>query len=214
MVYYQKRRLKRSEKMFNHPKIKEEIVSVFPFGSKVYGTITEQSDDDYVVVVKGDKELDYGIHTESVNIHVYSEASFQKLLEAHDIVALECIFSKENEYEFTLDLEKLRRSVSSVASNSFVKCKKKLVPGPDYNPYIGKKSLFHSMRILNFGIQIATFGRIIDFSSCNDLYDEIMRIESNDWEVYKERFTKRANALKSEFKLVAPLKKDETPRKW
>lgn len=200
--------------MFQHSDIKEEIIEVFPFGSTVYGTVTEQSDEDYIVVVKGDENLHYGVHNEQVNIHVYSDASFRELLEKHDITALECIFSKENKYEFQLDLAKLRRSVSAVASNSFVKCKKKLMAGPDYNPYIGKKSLFHSLRILNFGIQIATFGRIIDYGSCNDLFHEIMSIESDDWAIYKERFTKRANALKSEFKLVAPLDKDETPRKW
>lgn len=200
--------------MFSHPEIHEEILYVFPFGSKVYGTITEQSDDDYIVVVKEQKERHYGIHNDEVNIHVYSDASFQKLLEQHDITALECIFSQETTYDFQLDLHKLRRSISAVASNSFVKCKKKLMPGKDYNPYIGKKSLFHSMRILDFGIQIATFGRIVDFSSSNDLFHEIMDIESDDWEIYKERFTKRANALKSEFKKVAPLEKDETPKKW
>src|SRR5690606_16367271 len=113
-----------------------------------------------------------------------------------------------------LNLTQLRRSISAVASNSFVKCKKKLIKGPDYNPYIAKKSLFHSLRILDFGIQIATHGKIMDFSSCNHLYRDIMSIESDDWEIFKEKYTPLANSLKSKFKKVAPLDKDVNNKKW
>lgn len=186
--------------------VKEDILYIFPFGSKVYGTTTEKSDDDYVVVVKGDSELTYGIHNDDFNIHVYSDGSFRQLLKQHHIVALECIFSNDTNYEFNLDLEQLRRSISAVASNSFVKCKKKLLPGKDYNPYIAKKSMFHSIRILDFGIQIAKHGKIIDFSSSNHYHDVVM--EMNDWEIIKDTFQPIANKLKSEFKRIAPLDKD------
>jgi hypothetical protein len=195
-------------------KVKEPILYIFRYGSKVYGTNTENSDDDYIVVVEGDEKLEYGIHEGEENITVYSEFTFKELIKKHDIAALECIFSNDTDFEFELDLTELRRSISAVASNSFVKCKKKLMPGPDYNPYIGKKSLFHSLRILDFGIQIATHGRIVDFSKSNDLYHEIMSIESNDWEVFKEKYQGLANKLKSEFKKVAPMDKDIHNKKW
>lgn len=214
--YTESNRKRKGEKsMFTtHPAIPERILYAFPYGSKVYGTNTEKSDDDFIVVIEGNDEHERGIHEGDVNITVYSEVTFQRLLNEHDIAALECYFSNETHFDWTLDLPQLRRSISAVASNSFVKCKKKLMPGPDYNPYVAKKSLFHSMRILDFGIQIATHGRIVDFAKSNDLFVEIMSIDSDDWNVYKERFQKRANALKSAFKVVAPLDKDSRNKKW
>ena len=186
--------------------IKEEILYIFPFGSKVYGTLSNRSDDDFIVVVKSNMDLKYGIHNDNVNIHVYSDKTFRDLINKHDIAALECIFSNETGYKFNLNLEQLRRSISAVASNSFVKCKKKLIVGPDYEPYIAKKSLFHSIRILDFGIQIAKHGKIVDFSSCNHYYDIVMKMD--DWETIKDFFQPIANSLKSEFKKLAPLNKD------
>lgn len=192
--------------MTSLPEIKEEILHVFPYGSKVYGTNNEKSDTDLIVVVKGDQELEYGIHSDEMNVTVYSDKTFRNLLEKHHIAALECIFSNETEYEFKLNMTQLRRSISAVHSNSVVKCKKKLTEGPDYNPYIGKKSLFHALRILELGIQIAKHGRIIDFSASNHYLDIIMSID--DWEILKNKFQPISNKLKSEFKKLAPLDKD------
>lgn len=200
--------------MLAHKKIKEPILHCFRYGSKVYGNNTEQSDDDYIVVVEGEEEVEYGIHEGNENITVYSDGTFKRLIQEHDIAALECIFSNETNYLFELNLSQLRRSISAVASNSFVKCKKKLMQGPDYNPYVGKKSLFHSLRILDFGIQIAEHGKILNFASCNDLFFEIMSIESDDWTIYRQRFEPIAKKLKSHFKKVAPLDKDVRNKKW
>lgn len=199
--------------MYKLPKeIKEEVLHVFPYGSKVYGTATEKSDDDLIVIVKSEEDLTYGIHNDEFDIHVYSDKTFRDLIQKHHIAALECIFSNETEYEFNLDMEQLRRSISAIVSNSFVKCKKKLLEGPDYNPYIAKKSMFHSIRILQFGIQIAKYGRIVDFSSANNYYDVVMNME--DWETIKDTFQPIANKLKSEFKKIAPLDKDIHNKKW
>jgi len=200
--------------MLAHKKIKEPILHCFQYGSKVYGNNTELSDDDYIVIVQAEEELEYGIHEGKENITVYSQKTFERLLKEHDIAAMECIFSNETPYMFEVDLAQLRRSISAVASNSFVKCKKKLMQGPDYNPYIGKKSLFHSLRILDFGIQIAEHGKIINFASCNDLFFEIMSIESDDWTLFRERFEPIAKKLKSQFKKVAPLNKDVRNKNW
>lgn len=198
--------------MFKFVKIKEKILHVFPYGSRVYGTHTENSDYDYIVVVEGEEELEYGIHEDNYNVTVYSDVTFRKLIKEHHIAALECIFSNKTEYEFVLDYEQLRRSISAIASNSFVKCKKKLMPGPDFNPYVGKKSMFHSIRILDEGIQIGEYGRIVDFSASNYLLPIIM--EMNNWEEIKDYCQPIANEKKSKFKKVAPLDKDINNKKW
>src|SRR5690606_20681238 len=103
---------------------------------------------------------------------------------------------------FKLDKSKLRRSISGTSSNSFVKCKKKLRQG-DY--YIGKKSLFHSLRILGFGIQIALTGKIVNYSAYNHYLDMIMDKNTNDWSEYQKVFKPIFNHKKSEFRRLAPL---------
>lgn len=198
--------------MLRFPEIKEPILHVFPYGSRVYGTATEKSDYDYIVVVDSNEDIKYDYEKENMNVHVYSESVFKVLIKRHDIAILECIFSKENDYEFNLDLERLRRSVSAVASNSFVKCKKKLLPGPDFNPYVGKKSLFHSIRILGEGVQIAEHGRIVDFGASNHYLAEIMDID--EWDELRARYEPVVKELRKKLKKLAPLDKDKRNKKW
>src|SRR5437764_9853414 len=155
-------------------KITEQIIVVYKYGSTVYGTHNHKtSDNDYIVVVKGDGEFSYDVK-DIDDYHVYSESAFIKKIEEHHIAILECIFQHEHDpyvKHFRLDKEKLRRSISAISSNSFVKCKKKLA---EDDVYIGLKSLFHSLRILMFGIQIAKTGKIYDYSCANFMLPSIM----------------------------------------
>ena len=188
--------------------VDERILRTYRYGSRVYGCHTEKSDHDFIVIVESNKDLYYNVNFTNTNITVYSESMFIQRILDHHISALESIFLyREDPFlkYFNLDKEILRHSISAVTSNSFVKCKKKLAQG-DY--YIGKKSLFHSLRILNFGIQIAKYGRIQDYSSANVFHKMIMEMPSNDWEDYKNRFQPIYNAQKTLFKKVAPLNKD------
>lgn len=191
--------------------IPEPVIKLYPYGSRVYGTFNPLSDIDAIAVVESDEEFKYSVNKELGDVTVYSKPLFLKVLhEQHHISLLECIYLEDDEEwkDFELDLSKLRRAVSSVASNSFVKCKKKMRKNSkDFAPYIGKKSIFHSLRILMFGIQIAKHGRIIDYTEANYLYDEIMEMDSVKWGDYKERYQPLFNELKSEFRILAPLEK-------
>lgn len=198
--------------MLNFPEVKEPILHIFQYGSRIYGTATEKSDHDYIVVVDSEEEFKYDFERDNMHVHVYSEKIFKILIERHDIAILESIFSQENNYEFKLDLERLRRSISAVVSNSFVKCKKKLTLGPDYNPYIAKKSLFHSIRILGYGIDIAKNGRITDFGAYNHYLLEIMAIDT--WEELRAKYEPLVREMRKEFKKLAPMDKDKRNKKW
>lgn len=185
--------------------IDESIISVYYYGSRVYGTYTEESDYDFIMIVESDEDLYYSVSKPNTDLIVYSESEFIKRIDNHDITALECIFQDiDDPYlrYFKLDKSKLRRSISATASNSYVKCKKKLQQG-DY--YIGKKSLFHSLRILGYGIQIATTGKITDYSAYNEYHDTIMSMKTNEWSDYNEVFKPIFNSKRSEFRFVAPL---------
>lgn len=189
--------------------IDEDIIKAYVYGSHVYGCANANSDLDYIVIVESeDDELYYSVNEEDVNYTVYSEAKFIKRIKEHHISALECIFQRPEQDPyikyFNLNLETLRREFSGVTSNSFVKCKKKLAIGEDY---IGKKSMFHSLRILMFGIQIAKYGKITDYKEANYLLPIIIDMEN--WEDIKEYCQPIYNSLKSELKLLAPIDKDK-----
>lgn len=188
--------------------IEHSILKVYPYGSVVYGTESEKSDIDYIAVVDSKENLYYNVSTEYADYTVYSESEFINQIKNHHISVMECIFQSEDDpyvKHFELDYAKLRRAISSVASNSFGKCGKKLKQG-DY--YIGKKSLFHSLRILDYGIQIATYGKILDYGFSNHIHRAIFKMESNDWKEVKSRFQYIYNERKTAFKLVAPLDKE------
>lgn len=185
-------------------KVEHKIIKLYEYGSTVYGTATKDSDIDYIAVVESDEDLLYCVRNEYCDYTVYSESMFIKAIKEHKASVLECIFQHDNdEYRkyFELDTEKLRREFSTIASNSYVKCKKKLKEG---DIMIGLKSLFHSLRILVFGIQIAIVGRIADYSMANSYFDSILEI-GNDWDKLHLIFKPIHNSLKSSFKKYAPL---------
>lgn len=189
-------------------RVTEKILKTYKYGSRVYKCNNMYSDYDYITIVESDDEnLYYSVEIGNTNIKVYSELHFIKLIKEHKVHILECIFQDENDKYlkyFELNKENLRRSFSSIASNSYVKCKKKL---KQQDTYIGLKSLFHSLRILNFGIQIARYGKIVDYTSANIYRQMIFEIGDN-WEELDGKFKPLYNSMKSLFKKLAPLESE------
>ncbi len=185
-----------------------EVLLAGYFGSNVYGTSNEHSDVDVVIVTKS-KSIDMTIN--NVDYQILSEQDFINKLNLHQIMPLETFFLPSDKiiYEqegyraslnFVISTKTLRHSLSQTASNSFVKCKKKLTMEQDLD-YVGLKSLYHSLRILTFGIDMAKHGRITNYSACNDLYHEIISSEPN-WDKLKEKYQPIYNALSTEFRKV------------
>jgi len=180
---------------------KRNVLYIYPYGSRVYGNFHKNSDYDYIVIVK--KKTLEQFSDNFININFYTVAEHQQRLDDHEISALECYFlpEMEDDFKFTLDLSKLRHSLSAKSSNSWVKCKKKLTIPQDFDLNIGRKSMFHSFRIIEFGIQIALHGEIVNYASCNDLYKEIMGYY--EWTDLFDVFKLRYNALLTEFRKLA-----------
>jgi predicted nucleotidyltransferase len=158
-----------------HP---SRIFNVYLFGSRVYQTSNSNSDWDVIIVANNSvesTEIINGLY----NIHIYTPDKFKSDLDWHRPNNLECIFApdwaklKETidyKKDFKLNIPKLRHATSHVSSNSWVKSLKKINSG-EY--YIGIKSLFHSLRITMFSIQIVEDNRIVDFSCANYIWDNI-----------------------------------------
>lgn len=184
----------------------DNVLNIYAHGSRVYKTNTTLSDYDYILIVnKPLKESNFSYENE--DFVVFTKQEWEEMALDNNCDFLECIFLEDNFKlketfipKYTLDFNKIRGNFSKKASNSFVKCKKKLEVEKDFNPYIAKKSLFHSLRLLQFGIQILKYGKITDYSCCNNLFTEIMNEKSNDWKVFKEKYQKIYNKYKSEFR--------------
>ena len=202
------------------------IISVYLYGSTVYGTANTKSDFDLIVVVdrKDDVTLEaraialareyFKLSFHKFDANIYTEEEFLRGLEGMEISFLECvndvraycdtgtsIYGKKHKMP-KIHLPTLRDSISRKASNSWVKAKKKLTIQEDYAPLIGKKSAWHAIRIINFGIQLATTGKIGDITSKSLEFFDVM--SCNTWEEIDDKFRGVYNALSTEFRKVAP----------
>lgn len=188
-----------------HP---SRVFNVYIFGSRVYGTSSNDSDWDIIMVANNSvesTEIRRGLY----NIHVYTPDKFKADLDWHRINNLECIYApdwaklKETiKYDnFKIEPIKLRHAISHISSNSWVKCKKKLNVTDDY--YTGIKSLFHSIRIPMFGSQIMQHEKIIDFSCANFIWNKLKKDRWN-WERIEDEFKLLHNSVLTEFRKTAP----------
>ena len=173
-------------------------------GSHVYGTNKSTSDVDLIIITKDDQTFENRTFQDdkTYDCAFYTVSEFSDMAQRNHIDVVESLYAPEKyklkehvEIPFILDPEKIRRQFSATASNSWSKAFKKLADTEDYNPYIGKKSLFHSLRIYTFGIQLLRDGEI-DFSSANHLYEPIMNSDN------LKEFQPLRNSLRSEFKAV------------
>jgi predicted nucleotidyltransferase len=189
------------------------ILNIYPYGSRVYGTAEAYSDTDLILVTDFSHDQESQHDWPKIDLTIWTAATFQRLLDAHDPSALECHFLPSDlkicsrHFDFKLDLEKLRRSFSAKSSNSWVKAKKKIDLHHEYN--LGMKSLFHSIRLLSFGIQIARFHDIIGYNEVNSVWEKIKEQDFRTWNEYKEYWQPYYNQLRTEFRLTAPLPKGE-----
>jgi predicted nucleotidyltransferase len=178
-----------------------------PFGSQIYGTADAASDSDYMAVFPANNgphrvELVFA----KLDIQTYNLADLETLLTQSQINALEAYFVPGSLLPlyttFSLNLPALRHSLAQKASHSFVKAKKKITVEKDYRT--GYKSLFHSLRILTFGIELAQTGALTNFCAANAYWDEIWQAQETDWAPLQARWQPVYNALSSEFRRLAP----------
>lgn len=181
------------------------IFNITIFGSRVYGTHTDNSDWDIIIVAKNSVES-IEIKSDLYNIHIYTPDKFKQDLDWHMPKNLECLFApdwaklKEDlKFDFKLNIPKIRHATSHVSSNSWVKCKKKLQIANEYN--IGVKSLFHAIRIPMFSTQIVNFGEIRDFQCANWIWNKIKEKEWK-WEELDKEFRELHNSTLTDFRKV------------
>ena len=189
----------------------EKALNIYEYGSIVYGTYVEgKSDRDYIVIVPDDYKIDVDqIENNNCHYNIFHKQDWQEKLNNNEVDAMEIYFLpykhviKETVYfEAKIEPSKIREQFSRTASNSWVKCKKKLIVEDSFNPRVGKKSLWHSLRIIEFGTQILLTGKINNYGCMNHLYDSIVNNPHNNWEYYQHHYQPIYNAKTTLFRLA------------
>lgn len=169
-----------------------EVHSVFRIGSRVYGTATPTSDEDFVAVLaRRDAKQDLAF-APGVNVVVHGLDTFRAAIADHSVFALECLFLPPEHrlkearppFPFKLDRKKLAASAVSRSTSDFKKAGARF----DEEPEASKKKLFHALRVPLFAVQIAESGRIVDYGAANPYLRDILASESLDWEDYQRTY--------------------------
>lgn len=178
-----------------------------PFGSQVYGLINKESDKDYIYI----KPDNSSFESTSKDDEVFTTTEFQKLLDLHDVKALETYFYSEEvqtDFDFKLNVNILRSAVSKVVSNAHVKAKKKF---KDEEIYIGLKSYYHCIRLLTMFTYLAKHGTFNPSSFKYELeyiyLDIINRQKDNPTTMFLELekdYKKMLKSLQHTFRMYCP----------
>lgn len=185
------------------------VKNIYLYGSHCYGISTPESDYDLTIVAMNSVEnIEHNIIDDGndFNFHIQTPAYFQERLDWNDPKVFECILWSNDhpilvKQDFNINIvkPKYRHAVSHINSNSWVKAKKKIQQG---DIFIGQKSLYHSLRIPMYAIQVMKHGKIIDWKCANEYWNDIKTID--DWEVLKNKYQKTCNNIMSEFRKLCP----------
>jgi len=188
--------------ILNELGITGEVLAIFPYGSQVYGTAGVDSDHDFIIVMKS-ALLDSGafrdnaISNEDKSIQgvVYSRGGFIDAINNYEIGALECLSLPEDKVIFKKWPFKVNvwneytmiKAIISKASSSRHNADQQSKNG---NKTIGRRAMFHALRILNFGLQLKEHQKIVDFGVCNKMYEEMKKVKEGDFDTrdYYKKF--------------------------
>jgi predicted nucleotidyltransferase len=185
----------------------DKVQGMYQYGSHIYGRTTEDSDMDISVIY--DSNVNQGIEDEKrkFSIEIITFKHFKEVMLTHESCFLiklwlpERFIFKELEMishfrkNFVIDLKVLERETVSNAVNLQLGSRDKF----NENKRLSIKKLVHAIRGIKFGIQIAKDGGISDFECANEFYDEIYKLESNNWKDYQKFFLPEYESLKKKF---------------
>lgn len=178
------------------------ISGAYLFGSRVYGSATEQSDWDYVLVGKGLKYRE--VTSDNINIHVMSDHLLRANVEDYDMRALECILAPKEAIIYerkptkfkVKDKSKFTEKILFQVDKNWRVAKKKFNEGDVYG---GKKRVYHAIRIYHFAIQLAKKGKITQWNAATKIKNDIMQDSHSDWDYFRLKYEAEKNQLKKRF---------------
>ena len=189
----------------------KRALNVYLFGSRVYGTSHERSDWDFLVVTADDAPTEEHLVAGDINAALYDRTTFARLLDGNSVWALESQFlppamvwkeTLDLRGAFRIDPALLRRSVCAEAGYAWGKARRLIEREGDL--YRGKKNLFHALRFLIFGAQLAREGRIVDYGAANHHLAALLPREEADWRTYRTAVEGEFHRLRREFTALVP----------
>lgn len=202
--------------------IRQRVLNVYHWGSRVYGTHTPKSDYDFVIVTSHNtkeenlplvlgkpkvnaEEIDkpYPMYDdEFINCIFIPLENWKFMLWTHKHEALECYFLPPRfklletaQIPFELDYEVLRRTVAVESKVRWRTAERQFV---EVSEYTGRKFLFHSLRYRIFAMHLIREGKLIDYSIANELWERIKAHEGG-WNQLVKDFTPDLQQLREEF---------------
>jgi predicted nucleotidyltransferase len=185
-----------------------KIISVYQFGSRVYGTNNEKSDYDVAIVIDGSfpNKKNTLKYDNDFDVNFYSRTEFLQKIERHDLKILEHIFLPQqyillNRHDFTNDFKpdykKLLVSVPEEVNECLVNAKSAF----NQNQMLkGKKKGFHAIRFSMIGNQLALNGRIHDYTVANEEFKKLMKTKFNNADEFEQYISKIVKPLMNMFK--------------
>lgn len=175
-------------------RIDEDVLNIYSYGSQIYGTAGKDSDQDFIIVTKGSmlksgafKQNAISNQSRSIQGVLYSRSGFQDAINNYDISALECLSLStdkvvQSKWPFRVqkwDNREMAKKIISKASNSWHLAD---LQAKDDWKHMAKKGIFHSLRILTFGLQLKEHQRIVDFEACNWIWEDFKLIEDENFD--------------------------------
>lgn len=194
------------------PEFDGEVIGCYQTGSRVYQCFTEDSDHDFVVVLGTKINVDEIVDDEKtkISLHFIDEVSFSKKIQEYDAVYLQILFLQKNfvlrenqqmmkiKKQWKLYSSSLESSICNVVDFTLTKSQRYY----ETSKYVSLKNIIHSIRYLQFGIQIAQYRRIIDYTSANKYFNEIFKLDYKKWEEYYSHYEKVLEGLKNDLKKI------------
>jgi predicted nucleotidyltransferase len=190
--------------------IKEEILGIFPYGSRVYGLAKDDSDYDYIVVTKSSflpsgafKQNAISSSDKNIQGVLYSRSGFIDAINNYEIAALECLsLDPANiiilKWPFKIQKWDEKEMVKKIIQKASASWHIASEQSRNNQKHLAKKGVFHALRILMFGKQLKEHKKIVDFSVSNELKHEIERLPDDmfDDRLYLKLRDESMNKLK------------------
>ena len=170
----------------------EAVWNIYPYGSRVYGTADEKSDHDFIIVFKnsllesgGFKDNAVSNGDKTIQGTAYSRGGFIDAINNYMMPALESISLPDNlitkkKFNFKInkfDEKEMVKSIITQSSNSWHiadlgwQREHRTSEGPSRTT---RKAIWHSIRMLMFGLQLKENQKVIRFDESNELLSTIL----------------------------------------
>jgi predicted nucleotidyltransferase len=159
-----------------------KIKNIYVYGSHVYKTNHPKSDYNVLVVANymtEKAEIDNGKY----RIQIHTPQKFRRDLDAHDMFNLECIYAPKvaklqekinYNQKFKLNKNKFKKTILAQSNTTWINGQKYIKPDS------ARKAIFNSIKILYFGKQVLTDGKINNFTEANHIWEEVKNNSPTD----------------------------------